>query len=54
MARPIRSEAAINRALGDTARAPRLAPVDYATIERARAAIRRHRTWHWLRWLRGK
>lgn len=41
--RIIRSEAVTNRALADTARAPRLAPIDPATIGRTRAAIRRHR-----------
>ena len=38
-----RSEAATNRALADTARAPRLARIDPATIGHTRAAIRRHR-----------
>jgi len=41
--RIIRSEAAIVAILADTARAPRLAPIDSATIDRTRAAIRRHR-----------
>lgn len=44
MSRIIRSEAATNRALAATARAPRLAPIDPAIIGRTRAAIRRHRT----------
>ena len=43
MSRIIRSEAAANAALGATARAPRLALIDPATIGRTRAAIRRHR-----------
>lgn len=39
----IRSEFTANNTLSETARAPRLAPVDPAIVERARAAIRRHR-----------
>ena len=37
------SESAANRALADTARAPRLACIDPAAIGRTRGAIRRHR-----------
>lgn len=43
MSRIIRSESAIVAMLADTARAPRLEPIDPATIGRTRAAIRRHR-----------
>lgn len=43
MSRIIRSESAIVAILADTARAPRLACIDPATIGRTRAAIRRHR-----------
>ena len=43
MSRIIRSEFATNSMLSETARMPRLAPVDSAIVERARAAIRRHR-----------
>lgn len=41
--RIIRSEAATVATLAATARAPRLATIDPATIGRTRAAIRRHR-----------
>lgn len=43
MSRIIRSESAIVAILSDTARAPRLEPIDPATIGRTRAAIRHHR-----------
>lgn len=41
--RTIRSESATVAILAATARAPRLATIDPATIGRTRAAIRRHR-----------
>lgn len=43
MSRILRSEAATNGILADTARAPRVVTVDPAVIDRTRAAVRRHR-----------